>query len=203
MLLRRSLLSWAVLACCTFCSISNSIANNGKHLKKITADPPRSYKSHLRTARGFGMVPIKDNLHLKSYVAKKKLSTVKCNKGCTIDKLSYSKPYLIPKANKVLNEISKTFNTKSKGSFTVTSITRTVHDQFRLTHVNNNARDGISAHNYGCSFDISYIRFNKKRGNNPRLEKILHQVLTEYQRKGKIFFIKEHHQKCYHVTVRS
>ncbi len=171
-------------------------ANNKKPQR-----PP--YKAHIRTARGFGLPPIKDNAQLKIYVKKKKLSTATCSKGCTINNLTHSKAYLVPKANKVLNEISKQFYTKTKSTFTVTSITRTIHDQYRLTKVNENARHGLSSHNYGCSFDISYIRFNKKKGDNPRLEKALLQILTQFQQQGKIYFIKEKWQRCFHVTVKS
>lgn len=163
--------------------------------------PP--YKAHIRTARGFGLPAIKDNAQLKVYIKKKKLRSTTCNKGCTINNLTHSKPYLVPKANKVLNEISKRFYAKTKSTFTVTSITRTLHDQHRLTKVNENARHGLSSHNYGCSFDISYIRFNKKKGNNTRLEKALLQILTQFQQQGKIYFIKEKWQRCFHVTVKS
>jgi hypothetical protein len=34
------------------------------------------------------------------------------------------------------------------------------------------------------------------------LEKILQDILTQMQRQGKIYFIKEYREKCFHVTVR-
>lgn len=162
-----------------------------------------TYNAHLKTAKGFGLAALKNNAEVKKLVSKKKLSTTVCNKGCTINKLTYSKPYLVPKANKVLNEMAREFYLKSKSTFAVTSITRTMHDQKLLKAVNSNARDGVSSHNYGCSFDVSYIRFNNKKQENLRLEKKLFDVLCYFQNTGKIYFIKERWQKCYHVTVRS
>lgn len=161
------------------------------------------YSAHLRTARGHGVRPIANSKQLTTYVKKNKLNKSKCAKGCTINKLTYSKPYLVPKANKVLNEMAKSFYDKTKSSFTVTSVTRTIADQHRLRHVNANAKYGLSAHNFGCSYDISYIRFNGRKGINKRLEAALEKVLVQYQRQGKIYYIKEKWQSCFHITVRS
>lgn len=161
------------------------------------------YAAHLRTSVGYGIKPIANTKHLNIYVKSKKLAPAKCNKGCTINKLTYSKAYLAPRANKVMNEIAKSFYAKTKSSFTVTSITRTLADQHRLRRVNSNAKHGLSSHNFGSSYDISYIRFNGKKKPNARLEKALENVLALYQRQGKIYYIKEKWQSCFHVTVRS
>ncbi|MBK7098311.1 MAG: hypothetical protein IPH58_08075 [Sphingobacteriales bacterium] len=149
------------------------------------------------------MSPVKNGADVKKLVTNKKLSATKCNKGCTIHKLTHSKPYLVPAANKVLNEIAHQFYNRTKSTFTVTSITRTLHDQKSLRKVNVNAKNSVSSHNYGASFDASYIRFNNKRAENPRLENALYNILSDFQKKGKIYFIKESKQRCFHVTVRS
>lgn len=165
--------------------------------------PKTKYGYHLKAAKGFGIPAVKTNKQMTSLVKSKKLTPTVCKKGCTIKKLSYSKAYMVPKANKVLNEISKEFYKRTGGAtFTITSLTRSMHDQHKLTKVNGNARKSESSHNYGASFDISYVRFNKKLGTNPRLEKTLNSVLTKFQNEGKLFFIREYSQKCYHVTVR-
>lgn len=91
-----------------------------------------------------------------------------------------------------------------KGStLTYTSLTRTLEDQCRLRKVNRNASSGLSSHNYGNAFDVSYVRFNDRLERNERLEKILEKVLKEFENAGKIYFIKEKMQSCYHVTVRT
>ena len=173
-----------------------------KNPEEKSATKPK-YDTHVRTAAGHGVTPIKNSRHLNTYVKKKKLTPAKCNKGCTISKLTHSKAYLVPQANKVLNDIAKSFYAKTKSSFTVTSMTRTLADQHRLRQVNSNATDGLSAHNFGASYDISYIRFNGKKGRNSKLEKALENILAQYQRQGKIYYIKEKWQSCFHITVRS
>lgn len=161
------------------------------------------YNAHLRASAGHGIKPIVNSKQLNSYISKKKLAPAKCGKGCTINKLTHSKAYLVPKASKVMNEIAKSFYAKTKSSFTVTSMTRTLADQHRLRKVNSNAKHGVSSHNFGSSYDISYIRFNGKKAPNARLERALETVLAQYQRQGKIYYIKEKWQSCFHVTVRS
>lgn len=173
-----------------------------KNPEEKSATKPK-YDTHVRTAAGHGVTPIKNSRHLNTYVKNKKLTPAKCNKGCTISKLTHSKAYLVPQANRVLNDIAKSFYAKTKSSFTVTSMTRTLADQHRLRQVNSNATDGLSAHNFGASYDISYIRFNGKKGRNSKLEKALENILAQYQRQGKIYYIKEKWQSCFHITVRS
>lgn len=173
-----------------------------KNPEEKSATKPK-YDTHVRTAASHGVTPIKNSRHLNTYVKKKKLTPAKCNKGCTISKLTHSKAYLVPQANRVLNDIAKSFYAKTKSSFTVTSMTRTLADQHRLRQVNSNATDGLSAHNFGASYDISYIRFNGKKGRNSKLEKALENILAQYQRQGKIYYIKEKWQSCFHITVRS
>ena len=190
---------------CQVTYANNTPASKSKKKETVKKEVVKkvNYKAHVFTAVGHGLAPIKNTKQLNSYVSKKKLSATKCTKGCTINKLSYSQPYMVPKANKVLNEIAKSFHTKTKSSFTVTSITRTLADQHRLRQVNSNATHGLSAHNFGASYDISYIRFNGKKGPNPKLEKALENILIQFQKQGKIYYIKEKWQSCFHVTVRS
>jgi len=162
------------------------------------------YDYHLEAARKFGIPPIKNQAHVNSLVKNKKLVLIFPHSGYTIAKLTHSKPYLHPKAYRVLKEIGTGFYTKSKKkTFTVTSVTRTLYDQKRLSRVNSNAvTTKLSSHNYGCSFDISYIRFNRRKAPNARLEKMLQDILTQMQKQGKLYFIKEYREKCFHVTVR-
>lgn len=162
------------------------------------------YDYHLEAARATGIPPIKNQSQVTSLLSKKKLVLVLTSKGYTIARLTHSRPYLNPRSYSVLKQIGNAFYTKSKKkTFTVTSITRTLYDQQRLSRVNSNAvTTKLSSHNYGCSFDISYIRFSRKKAPNARLEKMLQDILTQMQRQGKIYFIKEYREKCYHVTVR-
>lgn len=162
------------------------------------------YDAHLAAARATGIPPIKNQSHVTALAGKKKLVVVFPKTGYTIAKLTHSRPYLTAKSYRVLKEIGLNFYRKSKKkTFTVTSITRTLYDQKRLARVNSNAvTTKLSSHNFGCSFDISYIRFNRRKAPNARLEKMLQDVLTQLQRQGKLYYIKEYREKCFHVTVR-
>ncbi|MEE6187386.1 hypothetical protein PIECOFPK_00517 [Mycovorax composti] len=162
------------------------------------------YDTHLQAAQRSGIPLIQNNSQLNALVSKKKLVKVGVHRGYTIARLTHSKPYLTPRSYKVLKDLGNTFYTRSKKkTFTVTSVTRTLYDQKRLSRINTNAvTTKPSSHNYGCSFDISYIRFNNRKAPNTRLEKLLETILTEYQKQGKLYFIKEYREKCFHITVR-
>jgi hypothetical protein len=166
--------------------------------------PHPLYEKHLNASKKFNIKVLKDTKSISKYKQDGKLTPVKpLGKGYRIQSLNYSKPVLVPQAKTILREIAKNFNARTKGStLTYTSMTRTLEDQCRLRKVNPNATSGLSSHNYGNSFDISYVRFNDRLSQNSRLDEILEKVLKEYQRSGKIYFIKEKQQSCYHVTVR-
>lgn len=198
---QKNLFCWVIVFLLFY---SQNVSSKATHYEYLKPKPSPKYKAHVHTAKGFGIPALKTNKQIKSYVKNKKLRSVSTrSKGYFIYKLTYSKPYLVPKANTVLKDIARQFYAKTKSSFAVTSVTRSLEDQKRLFRVNKNAKKDLSSHNYGCSFDISYIRFNNKLGTNSRLEKALTAVLNQFQKQGKIYFIKEHQQKCYHITVRS
>lgn len=171
----------------------------------LTASAPAGpYRKHLDSSKGFKVKALKNSKSLSSYKSNGKLQEVKSlGKGYRIQKLQHSKPVLVPKARTVLKDLAKTFHSKSKGStLTYTSLTRTIEDQCRLRQVNPNASVGLSTHNYGNAFDVSYVRFNDRLQRNERLEKMLESILKDYERQGKIYYIRERQQSCFHVTVR-
>ncbi|QCX53574.1 DUF5715 family protein [Elizabethkingia sp. JS20170427COW] len=172
-------------------------------LLKVEVTP--LYQAHLDASKGFNISVLENNKHLEKYKKRGKLVSVSSlGKGYRIQKLEYSHKYLIPKAKNTLLNISKRFYKNTNGStLTYTSLTRTMEDQCRLRKVNSNASIGISSHNYGNSFDISYVRFNDRLKVNTRLEKELEEVLEYYRKKGFLYYIKEKQQSCYHVTVRN
>lgn len=172
----------------------------------LTASAPKGpYLKHLDSSKGFKIKAIKNLKALSKYRDNGKLQEVQTlGKGYRIQKLQHSKAVLVPKAKTVLKDLAKSFHTKSKGStLTFTSLTRTFEDQCRLRQVNPNASVGLSTHNYGNAFDVSYVRFNDRLQRNERLEKMLETILKEYEKQGKIYYIREKQQSCFHVTVRS
>lgn len=160
------------------------------------------YRAHLSIAQQHGVPALKSSTQLKSYVSKKKLVRVSSGKGYRLRDLDYSQPYLVPRAKTVLSQLAKAFYAKTGSTFTVTSLTRTMSSQNRLRKVNGNAVAGVSSHNYGSSFDISYVRFNGRKRPNSRLERALHAILADFQARGQLLYIKEYHVSCFHITAR-
>ncbi len=164
----------------------------------------KEYDKHLYAAEHNGFGLIEDEDHMKKLVEDEKLVEVSEGKGYEVMTLTHSHPYITPYSKTVLEEIGTAFQTLTgtKTFFVLTSITRTPDQQKSLRKRNRNATEGISSHSYGSSFDISYIRFNGKKSFDRKKQKALEKVLDEFQEEGKIFFIKERKQSCYHVTVR-
>lgn len=128
------------------------------------------------------------------------------------DKLTYSIPYLVPKAAKLLIDISINFNDSlvSKGlppyKLILTSITRTNEDVKKLTKRNTNASQ-TSVHCYATTFDISWKRFHQvnpfeKEISNEKLKFILGQVLYDMRENDRCYIKHERKQACFHITVR-
>lgn len=171
----------------------------------LKVEPTPLYKPHLDASKSFKVNLLKNTSQVQKYINKGKFHTVKkTGKGYRVQKLEYSRPYLVLKAKTTLEKIGSRFSKETKGhTFTVSSITRTLEDQCRLRKVNANASLGISSHNYGNSFDISYVRFNNKLKPNPKMETALEKVLQYYANAGRIYYIKERQQSCFHITVRN
>ncbi|MBB4806290.1 hypothetical protein HNP38_001562 [Chryseobacterium defluvii] len=171
----------------------------------LKVEPTPLYKPHLDASKSFGVKLLKDSRAVQKYINTGKFHKIKkTGKGYRIQKLDYSRAYLVSKAKITLEKIGARFSKETKGhTFTVSSITRTLEDQCRLRKVNSNASLGISSHNYGNSFDISYVRFNNVLKYNPKMEAALDKVLKYYANAGRIYYIKEKQQSCYHVTVRN
>ena len=169
----------------------------------LKVEPTPLYRAHLLASQNFGVDILENAKSVDRYIAKGKFVKVKKkSRGYRLQTLEYSRPYLVKKARTTLENMAGKFATETKSFFVVSSVTRTLEDQCRLRKVNSNASLGISSHNYGNSFDISYVRFDHKLKVNTKLEKELEKVLESYKNLGRIFYIKEKQQSCYHVTVR-
>ncbi|UZT99800.1 DUF5715 family protein [Chryseobacterium fluminis] len=171
----------------------------------LKVEPTSLYKPHLDASRSFGIKILHNSKTVSKYVSNGKFHKIKkSGKGYRVQKLDYSRPWMVSKAKATLEKIGARFSKETKGhTFTVSSVTRTLEDQCRLRKVNTNASLGISSHNYGNSFDISYIRFNDVVKYNPKMEAALEKVLKYYANSGMIYYIKEKQQSCYHITVRN
>ena len=159
---------------------------------------------HRRAAADFRLPIINTREQLQQDTDSGKLVPVTENKGYKIHTLTHSHPALIPEACNALKEIGEQFwdHAGPDNVFVVTSLTRTADDQKRLRKVNSNATRNESTHCYGCSFDISYVRFNEVKESNQKLQKILEDILVRMKEEGRIYVIIEKKSACYHITVR-
>lgn len=192
-----------------FCALFNAQGSSSRNCYDLDGilkiEPTPLYKEHLDASKKFTVGLLKTDRTFEKYVNMKRLHKVKKSAdGYRLQKLTYSRDYLNSKSRRMLEKIGNRFFEKTNGSyFTVTSLTRTLEDQCKLRKVNSNAALGLSSHNYGNSFDISYVRFNGKLAHNDKLLKKLEEVLEYYRKAGRIYYIKEKQQSCYHVTVRN
>lgn len=124
--------------------------------------------------------------------------------------LTHSKPYLIPEAVDMLNEIGYRFQSRlaekkyNNFRFRITSMLRTEETQSNLSHRNYNA-SSHSAHLYGTTVDISYKNFYniQKDTIESSFEAVqtLTKVLVEMRQECKLLVVREHKQSCFHITV--
>ena len=179
-------------------STKSEIAPEKTVEKKVT------YKDHIFEAESFAIPLIQTNSDLDSLIIENKLIEVPTEgKNYVIQKLTHSRAYLNPAANDMLNIIADSFYQETNKQLSISSLTRTHENQRRLTRVNSNATKGHSAHSFGAAFDISYSRYGNTPGRSAANEKVLEAILNQLVEEGKIYYIKERRQPCFHVTVRN
>ncbi|WP_139265175.1 DUF5715 family protein [Bacteroides ihuae] len=168
----------------------------------------------LVVARANGIVPLNDRDELEALGDK--LIHLSDNNFYTIDSLTHSIPYLVPRASNLLDSIGSIFldSLESKGlnpnRIVVTSILRTRDDVNRLRRRNGNASEN-SAHFYGTTFDVSWKRFTKVEDEGGRpfqdvssdtLKLVLSEVLSDMRLAEKCYVKYELKQGCFHITAR-
>lgn len=169
----------------------------------------------IEAARQWGVEPVEDRAEAEQ--RKDELVYVGSNPYYTMDgRMSYSIPYLVPRASNLLQKISRNFldSLAIKGiplhTLIVTSVLRTESDVRRLRAINGNASPE-SCHRYGTTFDICYNRYNtvqhpdgpeRRAVGNDTLKWVLSEVLRD-MREAEMCYIKyEVRQGCFHITVR-
>ena len=175
-------------------------------LRKVFND---SNYIHLGVARKYGITPImklSDAWNLKVPVIR-----VVPTETYYIDKLTYSLPYLVPRAKKLLDDIAQTWKdsltARGGGDYRlkVTSMLRTPATIKKLRRRNKAAVDS-SAHQYGTTFDISFVKFVCDNPSTPRtaedLKNLLAEVLYDLREEGRCYVKYEHKQGCFHITTR-
>jgi hypothetical protein len=173
---------------------------------------------HLKYAKANGISPLGSgkslNEKLEELIRRERLVKVSETKYYTINKLTHSHPYLVPKAKKLLDLIGIRFqkkltdHQKEKYLFKVTSLLRTQESQRQLRHSNDNATTQ-SAHLYGTTFDITYkslakrnLLGKKKTVSDGEAIRLLSEAIRELQKERKLVVITERNEACFHITVR-
>lgn len=101
---------------------------------------------------------------LKSRISDGSLVKVKSGSSYTVEKLTFSYPYVTRDSQTLLDEIARRLKEKASGKglsgvkFYITSMTRKTDNVRNLRRFNGNA-SANSPHLYGNAFDISYKRF--------------------------------------------
>lgn len=135
-----------------------------------------------------------------------KLVRIESNSKYIVRDLTVSSPYVVPKVEKLLDDIAKGFQekTQSKSRFVVTSVLRTEEDVAKLKKINGNASSD-SCHCNATTIDISYVRFvadELRPRSDYELRLALAQTLHELRKAGRCYVKIERKQYCYHITVR-
>ncbi len=195
-------------------SLGRPIKNRVTSVASFRKSFPDLNDVQLATAEKVGIPLIADRKEAAQ--RKDKLVYVGDNPFYEIKPLTHSVPYLVPRAARLLTEISRAFvdSLASKGypfhKLVVTSVLRTRHDISRLRRVNVNASEN-SCHQFGTTFDIGYNKYvrvedpenaNEQPTWTVTLKSILAEVLEDQRQLGTCYVKYEHKQACFHITAR-
>lgn len=170
--------------------------------------------THMKAAKSLGIRPVKSREEAARRTGK--LEQIASCETYHLDSLTHSVPYLVPKANDLLQRIGQNFldSLSAKGlnpnKIIVTSVLRTQDDVKRLRRVNLNA-SANSTHCYGTTFDVSWKRFKKideldgrpyQDVSSDTLKLVLSEVLRDLRRDEQCYVKYELKQGCFHITAR-
>ncbi|MDL2208498.1 DUF5715 family protein [Parabacteroides sp. OttesenSCG-928-O15] len=207
---------WLIL-CLSWMTLTSSCGEKRGELRRIwyKGSYNRDFNDlnplHLEAAQHLGIRPVSSREEAKK--ASRKMIEIKTNKYYEVEELTHSIPYLVPEAAELLETIGKNFIDSLKShnaslyKAKVTSVTRTVDDIEKLQKGNINSSSN-SAHLYGTTFDISWVRYtkiNEKDALNIEqedLKMVLAMVLRDLQKQGKCYVKHERKQGCFHITAR-
>ena len=162
---------------------------------------------HLAMAEKWGIKPIVTDEEFDDQ--EDNLEEISSCDDYKIDKLTHSLPYLVPKAEELLETIGENFidSLDSKGlderKIIVTSVLRTRGTVKNLQKGNINASSN-STHLYGTTFDIAYTRFEDQEKDDEldKYKSVLAEVLRDLRNKEECYVLYEIRQACFHITVR-
>jgi hypothetical protein len=159
-----------------------------------------------------GVKICKDDNDLKNRISEGLLVKVRSGSGYTVEKMTYSYPYVTRDSKELLDEIAVRLREKAaqKGlrgvKFYITSMTRRTDNVRKLRRFNGNA-SANSPHLYGNAFDISYKRFIARKWRLTNcdirfLKEALAEVIWQLKSENKCWATYEKVQNCFHVVAR-
>ncbi len=164
---------------------------------------------HFAEATQIGITPLNDSR--SHWKLRRHIVKVESCEDYYVDRLTFSRPFLIPEAEKTLREIGHRFRdtiaARGGGAYRIkiTSLLRTPEGVKKLRRRNRNAVDS-SVHRFATTFDISYASFIADSDTLPRsvddLKGVLSEVLKAMREEGKIWVKYERKQPCFHITAR-
>lgn len=195
-----------------------SLKRNKPHNIRGVVSYKRSFgdlnEVHLTAARALGIRPLSSRQEAEQL--HEQLTHIADNERYSVDSLTHSLPYLVPRAGELLDSIGANFldSLAAKGlnpnKVVVTSVLRTKDDVKRLRRRNGNASEN-SAHFFGTTFDVSWKRFQKVEDEDGRplqdvssdtLKLVLAEVLRDLRKADKCYIKYELKQGCFHITTR-
>ena len=156
----------------------------------------------LIAARRLGVRPLakRDQIEKEG----RKLVKLKDTRFYHVDPMTHSVPCLVPDAADFLTALGERWQQyhKTNSRFIITSCLRTQQDIKRLRRGNVNATKE-SCHLYGTTFDITYVRFDRRgKVRDHKLKADLARALYDMKAAGHCYVKYEYRQSCFHVTVR-
>lgn len=178
---------------------------------------PDSQSVQIEAAMIHGIAPVKSREEAEVLVKRHELVNICHSPFYAVDNLTHSIPYLVPRAQHLLNTICLNFidSCQVKGLPIhlpiVTSVLRTTDDVANLQRGNKNATTN-SCHCYGTTVDIAYNKFMPMTGTyesratllrwNEPMKLVLSEVLNDLRLEGKCYVKYERKQGCFHLTCR-
>ena len=166
---------------------------------------------HLSMAKEIGIDPIASRDDVEN--ASREMVEIKTNDYYEVEKLTHSIPYLVPEAATLLEDLGRNFQDSLRNlnasiyKIKVTSVTRTIADVKKLRKRNSNSSKN-SAHQYGTTFDVSWVRYAKVDEKDTlnigddRLKMVLATVLRDLRKADRCYIKHERRQGCFHITAR-
>lgn len=167
-------------------------------------------EKHIELAKRVGLSAIPQTRSDVEHM-KKDLVKIEDNEYYIVDELRYSMPYLTPGAAEELMTIAKAFSDSLESKqlldykLIVSSVLRTEEDVTRLRKSGNPNASNNSAHCYGTTFDITYVRYHSDDETEAfmqpyELTKVLGEVLRDQKNATRCLVKYERSEHCFHIT---